>query len=536
MNTAPHISTYTISYNNKKKKSVAFNLNKLVISFFITALVFNQFFLPVETVVAADYIPVSSCQDLQDINQDLTANYVLQNDIDCSGFDFTPITTEDGDPFTGVLDGNNFKIDNLSIIDPEGFSALFVRTNGAEIKNLKISNLEIESLACSASLVVLAFENLIIDNVNVNGSLVDFSTSECASGGLVGYYGSSDESGNLTINRSSFIGTISSQITAGLIGIAVSGEVVIENSYTQGSITAENASGVLLAGLFSSIIINNSYSSMDLYVPGTESAYVPDLLNAGMVAVATDLDISNSFYSGHIYMSEEDGVAGGITAYPVNSSGFTTLVDNVYYFLPEESDLPCIYYAPDADADVVDCPSVASQDYFKGLDVQSRNPFSAWDFEDVWTAKAGDFPILKSLTAPEPNPSTPRRSGSVIRKPEQDIVVPSGLSYEELKNSFTNSNGNLPQNNFRFTRNLGLGSNSSDVKYLQEFLNKNNFMVSDSGAGSVGKETNYFGIKTYNAVRKFQEAYPQHILTPLNLIRGTGFFGDKTREFVNTLF
>jgi alpha-tubulin suppressor-like RCC1 family protein len=86
-----------------------------------------------------------------------------------------------------------------------------------------------------------------------------------------------------------------------------------------------------------------------------------------------------------------------------------------------------------------------------------------------------------------------------------------------------------------FLRNLSFGSIGEDVKRLQIFLNENNFSVSDSGAGSKGNETNYYGEKTRSAITRFQEYYMTQILTPLGLTKGTGYFGNSTRGFVNSL-
>jgi hypothetical protein len=54
------------------------------------------------------------------------------------------------------------------------------------------------------------------------------------------------------------------------------------------------------------------------------------------------------------------------------------------------------------------------------------------------------------------------------------------------------------------TSTLRLGSNNSQVKELQQGLNSQGFVVSTSGAGSVGSETNYFGSKTASAVKAWQ--------------------------------
>lgn len=73
----------------------------------------------------------------------------------------------------------------------------------------------------------------------------------------------------------------------------------------------------------------------------------------------------------------------------------------------------------------------------------------------------------------------------------------------------------------------------TDVKQLQIFLNTHNFTVSNTGPGSRGQETTYFGPATYRALVKFQEYYAKDILIPVGLSRGTGYFGVSTMKKVN---
>lgn len=89
---------------------------------------------------------------------------------------------------------------------------------------------------------------------------------------------------------------------------------------------------------------------------------------------------------------------------------------------------------------------------------------------------------------------------------------------------------------FIFTRTLKAGMRGEDVRILQEFLNENyETLVANTGAGSTGYETTYFGPATKRALIKFQEKYNTEILSPFGLTFGTGILGPKTREKINTL-
>ena len=81
-----------------------------------------------------------------------------------------------------------------------------------------------------------------------------------------------------------------------------------------------------------------------------------------------------------------------------------------------------------------------------------------------------------------------------------------------------------------FKRPLDLGDKGEDVRSLQIFLNAQGFTVSNTGAGSAGQETTYFGPATKAALKKYQEAHSKDILEPLGLEAGTGYLGKSTIE------
>lgn len=83
---------------------------------------------------------------------------------------------------------------------------------------------------------------------------------------------------------------------------------------------------------------------------------------------------------------------------------------------------------------------------------------------------------------------------------------------------------------YNFPRNLNTGDLGPDVLELQRFLNSDSrSMLAQVGPGSPGRETNLFGYKTGNSLRRFQE---------LQVSKGlfiTAEFDEPTRTFINKI-
>jgi len=88
-----------------------------------------------------------------------------------------------------------------------------------------------------------------------------------------------------------------------------------------------------------------------------------------------------------------------------------------------------------------------------------------------------------------------------------------------------------------FYSDMQQGDSGGQVQKLQRVLNQDpQTQVAQSGPGSPGQETTYFGPKTYDAVVSFQEKYAEDILQPLELSEGTGYVGSATRDKLNSLY
>jgi hypothetical protein len=78
-----------------------------------------------------------------------------------------------------------------------------------------------------------------------------------------------------------------------------------------------------------------------------------------------------------------------------------------------------------------------------------------------------------------------------------------------------------------FNRDLTVGSQGEDVTKLQVLLNNLGYKLSNTGAGSPGRETTYFGTRTRSALSKFQYI--------MGIRPAVGYFGSITRNFINTI-
>lgn len=88
-----------------------------------------------------------------------------------------------------------------------------------------------------------------------------------------------------------------------------------------------------------------------------------------------------------------------------------------------------------------------------------------------------------------------------------------------------------------FERELKYGSRGEDVKRLQQTLNMcPELGLSQTGPGSLGKETELYVERTFEAVKKFQLKFKQELLTSRGLTNPTGILDEPTRKKISAPF
>ena len=87
-----------------------------------------------------------------------------------------------------------------------------------------------------------------------------------------------------------------------------------------------------------------------------------------------------------------------------------------------------------------------------------------------------------------------------------------------------------------FNKELKVGATDPQVLALQKILNSDiATKIAESGTGSPGQETSYFGNLTKEAVTRFQEKYTSAILAPQGITTGSGIVDGLTQAKLNII-
>lgn len=407
---------------------------------------------------------ISTCQDLQNMQNDLSANYELTHDIDCSdtvnwnqGQGFLPVGLfEEHYPvfFTGVLEGNNYTISNLftdltadnNYVHGAGLG-LFGFTSGALIQDLRLSNPSFTKLTPNsqgwAGSITGGDLGSTITNVQVtNGNIESLSMT----GGLIGL--AYNITGRYThISQSSFAGAIhiypggnshDGAFVGGLVGsIQGFGGGSIENSYARADITSEvpDTMGGLMGILYSignTSTVAHSYASGSLTNTSTDSN--GEVLLGGLIGETyTDqgavINLTNSFAYNSMDSSAPQSFSGGIVAGAFNresNDGFSILPTTTDAFDTDLAGVATCDANPDNPS--LDClPISGNSNYF--YNNHTNAPLDSWDFTNIWeptsTLPVFSNKALATLSSIPAERINPKKPGATV-SPSTPVVTPTG--------------------------------------------------------------------------------------------------------------
>lgn len=367
-----------------------------------------------------------------------------------------------------------------------------------------------------------------IENVYATGAV----QGTYLTGGLIGYYlGETDPSEGSYVRNAYASGSVTGTQTDG--GSGPEGDIVggligqhhggyLQNSFATGLVTSdENAVGGLVGEVDDDLLTNNFY----------------DTTRSGQAQCSPEYDNVD----GCLPISDANYFFNTTTNPPLDSWDFDTVWHMHENALPTFGiDTPVNYTltyvaGPHGTISGTTTQTIASGDDGSSVTAvpDAGYVFAEWD-DSTTTATRTDTNILADHTytasfTPIPVPKTGLIIGNTIPAQVAFLIQNGNLeAANALKAQFPNlfSSTTVLPIGFTFVHNLRQGSMMSDVHLLQMYLNSHGFLVSTTGPGSKGNETNRFGTHTRAALAAFQKA---HQISP-----AIGFFGPITRGYVNS--
>jgi len=350
---------------------------------YIFLLGISLFFFFVSTnIIFAEAIVIYDVDDLQAMNDDLTADYVLGNDIDASAAaDFQPIG-QYYNSFMGTFDGAGHKITNLRISTTNTpATALFGSTNLSTIQNVGLVDVLIDSDGegtdyFTAGLIGKA-DSTTVSNCYITGSV--YSSYGGNTGGLIAKLYNSTLTNVYSTASVSGTGNV-----GGLVGSIRNTNIA--NGYSTGNVTNPGSCGTMctLGGLVGFIRSSNSgYTIKNSFATGV----ITD--NNGNYSVGGLIGSLNPFEE---YVADIDVTFPGAGNYTFTNLAWWTGNGATYVY----KDMDGVWYSLLADngwgtdsANIEDFYSLAHPVYSQLVD-------DFWDFETIWQVPSADFPHLQS--------------------------------------------------------------------------------------------------------------------------------------------
>lgn len=360
------------------------------------------------------YTPIYTAEDLNNIRNNLSGNYILMNDIDLSVYEkWVPIGTEET-PFTGTFDGDNYSISNLKIHDTlnnnnKYLVGLFGNVSNGTLKNIVIANVDINvswngeteasyRLKTSALAANSAKSKIIDCSASGNISLSGFEW--CSVGGIAGYSTTSSIA-NCSNYAEIIVKLVSSSRTAYVGGVAGYLLGNIDECCNFGSIgttgTASSrffAVGGVLGKSDSPDFLKNLYNIGKVYTE-CDHGYIGGI--AGECSIITDSYNAGEVVTPELFNGCAGGIAGNLWTGAIGMPGLDCAFLRNCCFI-DTAEIPAYL----ENVSYNELSSVDKQNSFKNVnrvtneELKQKDIFEGFDFENVWTMEEGGYPVLQN--------------------------------------------------------------------------------------------------------------------------------------------
>ena len=339
-------------------------------------------------------VEVADWNDLDNVRNDLTGDYVLVNDLDESTAAYTDLASEtanDGDgwepigdlsdEFEGTFDGQGYEISDL-VIDGGSNSGLFAQADDSVIQNLSVLGADVSG-GNRSGIIIGRNAGGTIENVFTTGTVEGSNNTAGVAGINSGTVQNCYTTANVT----------GSSETGGLVGDS-SGDIIA--SYATGDVVGINSVGGLVGS--NRGFVENSYASGD--VDGDEDV-------GGFVGVESS---NNSDQGIEKCYSSNDSVTGndnlGAFCGQLGSSSAIIGEDNEGYIFDSYVDIE-LSNQSEAIGDIFEegASDVEEKQTAEMQGSEAETNMDGFDFANVWDAvlesdedtTADGYPILLAL-------------------------------------------------------------------------------------------------------------------------------------------
>lgn len=281
------------------------------------------------------FVAISNVNDFLNINDNLSGNYYLTNNIDLAGIQFDGFGNKDN-YFSGIFDGKGFKILNLqsnsTVQDSQHktYYGLFRYSNGV-IKNIGLENyIFTKRYSCVGAIV--GYNLGVIKNCYSNGEIAD----SIMSGGIVSY----NEGIILNCYSKGFLkASNASMYTINVYSggiVAKNNNGTIKNCFSSALVSAKEESqtsgAIMVGGICASDISESSGCIMNVFFTGSLEATRTSGHGLSVVVgkilnwVLSSVDLKNCYYQKDISITTSTGYLGD---YYLDETGTEVNIDKL---------------------------------------------------------------------------------------------------------------------------------------------------------------------------------------------------------------